>query len=108
MGPSGALQEFGEFDLGLLGKCGRFVRIGPLFLGANIFGNFAPALHFKYREEAGRLAQLPVEVQRQILDIHRSTANDLKLRKRDRKAARERLEALERFLGLAAKDFAKE
>jgi hypothetical protein len=58
----------------------------------------------EYREEAGRLAQLPVEVQRQILDIHRSTANDPKLRKRDRDEARERVEALERLLGLGTKD----
>jgi hypothetical protein len=62
----------------------------------------------EYREEADRLAQLPVEVQRQILDIHRSTANDTKLRKRDREAARKRVEALERFLGLPAKDFGHE
>jgi hypothetical protein len=61
----------------------------------------------EYREEAGRLAQLPVEVQRQILDIHRSTANDPKLRKRDREAARERLVALENFLGLTTKDLGR-
>jgi hypothetical protein len=58
----------------------------------------------EYREEAGRLAQLPVEVQKQILEIHRSTANDPKLRKRDREAARERFEALEKLLGLVAKN----
>jgi hypothetical protein len=54
----------------------------------------------EYREEAERLAQLPVEVQLQILDIHRSTADNRKLSKRDRDAARERVEALERYLGL--------
>jgi hypothetical protein len=54
----------------------------------------------EYREEAERLAQLPVEVQLQVLDIHRSTADNRKLSKRDRDAARERVEALERYLGL--------
>jgi hypothetical protein len=54
----------------------------------------------EYREEAERLAQLPVEVQLQVLDIHRSTADNRKLSKRDQDAARERVEALERYLGL--------
>jgi hypothetical protein len=41
-----------------------------------------------------------VEVRLQILDIHRSTADNRRLSKRDRDAARERVEALERLLGL--------
>jgi hypothetical protein len=52
----------------------------------------------EYREEAERLALLPLSDQKQILALHRSTAENLKAPKQERRLARERVEALERHL----------
>jgi hypothetical protein len=52
----------------------------------------------EYRAEAERLAQLPVEVQRQAVAVIRAPAGDPKVHKRDRDAARLRADALERHL----------
>jgi hypothetical protein len=52
----------------------------------------------EYREEAERLAKLPPEDQKEILSLHRSTAENPKAPKRERELARERLAALERHL----------
>jgi hypothetical protein len=52
----------------------------------------------EYRDEAERLAQLPAAERRAILAWHRDIAADAKLSKADRKAARERADALERLL----------
>lgn len=54
----------------------------------------------EYREEARRLAELPRADQREIIALHRSVADDGKVSKRDRELARERAEALARFLRL--------
>jgi hypothetical protein len=59
-----------------------------------------PAKEQEYREEAERLAQLPREEQRQIIALHRSVAEDAKVSKANRREARDRAEALERFLRL--------
>jgi hypothetical protein len=53
----------------------------------------------EWREEAERLKDLDAETQRQVIDLHRSTANDTRATRADRRTARERAEALERFLG---------
>jgi hypothetical protein len=50
------------------------------------------------RAEAERLALLPAADQREIIALHRSVADNPKARKRDRDAARERADALERHL----------
>jgi hypothetical protein len=52
----------------------------------------------EYRAEAGRLALLPAEDRRAILALHRSVADNPKVPKRDRDAARARSEALARHL----------
>ena len=52
----------------------------------------------EYREEAERLALLSVEDQREIIAMHRSTANNPKAPKREREITRERADALERHL----------
>jgi hypothetical protein len=52
------------------------------------------------RDEAERLALLPVTTQREIIELHRSVANDPKVKKSDRQAASDRADALERLLGL--------
>jgi hypothetical protein len=62
-----------------------------------------PEKEQEYREEAARLGQLPKEDQREIIALHRSVADNPKVRKADREAARERADALEKFLGLAPK-----
>lgn len=54
----------------------------------------------EYREEAERLKALPRDVQRQILVIFRAPADNPRLDPADRRAAAERVAALERFLGL--------
>jgi len=56
-----------------------------------------------YREEAERLALLPVADQHEIVALHRSVAANPKVPKGDRNAARELAEALERLLKLAPK-----
>jgi hypothetical protein len=48
--------------------------------------------------EAERLAQLPLDVQRQAVAIIRSPADNPKVPKRDRDLARERADTLERHL----------
>lgn len=55
----------------------------------------------EWREEAERLKVLDLETIREIIAIHRSTANDPKADRKDRIFARKRAEALERFLGLS-------
>lgn len=50
------------------------------------------------RAEAGRLAALPVDVQRAFVAMLRTDAANRKVPKRDRDEARERADALERFL----------
>jgi len=52
----------------------------------------------EHRDEAERLARLPAAERRAILAWHRDIAANPKLRKADRKAARERADALERHL----------
>jgi hypothetical protein len=52
----------------------------------------------EYPEEAERLAQLPREDQREILDLYRSVADNRQVPMSDRRAARDRAEALERHL----------
>ena len=51
-----------------------------------------------YREEAERLATIPVEDQIAVLDIYRSCAENPKLPRRERELNRQRIEALERHL----------
>jgi hypothetical protein len=51
-----------------------------------------------HRGEAERLAQLPREDQRQVIALHRSTADNPRAPKRDRDFARQRADALERHL----------
>jgi hypothetical protein len=57
----------------------------------------------QHRAEAERLAQLPRDVQRAILDLHQSVAADPKVSKGNRREARERAEALGRLLKLRPK-----
>ena len=52
----------------------------------------------EHRAEAERLALLPVEDQQEILALHRSVADNPKVPKKDRQAARERAAALTREL----------
>jgi hypothetical protein len=54
----------------------------------------------EHRAEAARLADLPRDVQRQLIALHRSVAENRKVPKRDRDAARERADSLERLLRL--------
>jgi hypothetical protein len=56
-----------------------------------------------YHAEAARLAQLPRDVQRAILDLHRSVAADPKVSRGNRREARERAEALGRLLKVRPK-----
>ncbi len=56
-----------------------------------------------YREEAKRLRLVDRKTQRQIIALHRSVAENAKVKKRDRDAARERADTLERLLGLRRK-----
>jgi hypothetical protein len=51
-----------------------------------------------YREEAEQLAQLPRDVQRQAVALIRKAADDPKVGKREREEARERADALGRYL----------
>jgi len=62
-----------------------------------------PSKEQEYREEAERLSLLPVGDQREIIALHRSVADNPKVRKADREAARERADALEKHLGLRVK-----
>jgi hypothetical protein len=55
----------------------------------------------EYREEAERLKALDRDTQRQVIEVHRSTAADPKATRADRRIAAERADALERLLGLA-------
>jgi hypothetical protein len=55
----------------------------------------------EHRAEAARLRFVDRDTQRQIIAIHRNTAENRKLPKEDRDFARQRADALERILGLA-------
>jgi hypothetical protein len=57
-----------------------------------------PAREQEHREEADRLALLSREEQRAIIAWHREIAGNPKVRKADRDEARERADALARFL----------
>jgi hypothetical protein len=59
-----------------------------------------PSKEQEYHEEAEGLRQLDKATQRQVIAIHRKTANNPKLGKRDRQAAAERADCLERLLKL--------
>ncbi|HYV36909.1 MAG TPA: hypothetical protein VE988_14480 [Gemmataceae bacterium] len=52
----------------------------------------------EYASEAERLAQLPLDVQRKAVALIRAPADDPKLSKADRAAARDRADALDRHL----------
>jgi len=52
----------------------------------------------EYRAEAERLALLPVADQKEIIALHRSVADNPKLVQRDRQAAADRADAMERHL----------
>lgn len=54
----------------------------------------------EYRDEAERLALLPVADQRAILAMHEADAKNPKVPKRDREYAAERAKALAQMLGL--------
>jgi hypothetical protein len=62
-----------------------------------------PAPEQEYRDEAARLALLPVADQQEIIALHRSVASKPKVPKRERQAGMERAAALEKLLGLARK-----
>jgi hypothetical protein len=53
-----------------------------------------PTKEQAYRDEAERLAKLPIAERRAILAWHRDIAADTKLSKADRKAARDHADAL--------------
>jgi hypothetical protein len=57
-----------------------------------------PTKESDHREEAERLALLPLDVQRHAVALIRSPADDKGLGWRDRQAARERADALEKHL----------
>lgn len=57
----------------------------------------------EFREEAERLKTLPREAQLQILSMYREPADNPKLSKEDRRAARERVAALKKLLGIRSK-----
>ena len=52
----------------------------------------------EYRAEAERMAELPRDVRRKLIDQHRAIAADKAVPKADRKEAKERADALERHL----------
>ena len=52
----------------------------------------------EYREEAERLAAIPVEDQKAVLAIYRECAQNTKLPRKDREWNKQRVEALERHL----------
>jgi hypothetical protein len=54
----------------------------------------------EHRDEAERLAQLPRDVQRQIVAMHWTDASNPKVPKPDRDIAKARAQALERLLKL--------
>jgi hypothetical protein len=62
-----------------------------------------PSREQEHREEAERLAQFPAAEQGAILAWHRDIAADAKLSKADRRAARERADALESYIRRARK-----
>ena len=57
----------------------------------------------EFRDEAERLKLVDRKTQRQIIELHRSVADNPKVRKADRDAARELADALERLLRLRPK-----
>ena len=57
----------------------------------------------EYREEAERLAMLPVAEQRKVIAMHREVAAGKGVPKAERQAGLERAEALERILRLKKK-----
>lgn len=57
-----------------------------------------PEKETEYREEAERLAVLPVAEQLKIIAMHREIASDKVVPKAERQAGLERAAALERFL----------
>ena len=52
----------------------------------------------EYREEAERLAAIPIEDQKEIIAMHREIASNPKVPKRERVAGLARADALERHL----------
>ena len=68
----------------------------------------AGRLNKEVRQEAERLAKLPVADQRTIIALHWSVARDAEVSESNRKEARQRAKTLEKLLGVkAAKDSKK-
>ena len=57
-----------------------------------------PEQEQEYRAEAERLAELPRDDQRRLIAQHRAIAADKSVPKSDRKEAKERADALEKYL----------
>jgi hypothetical protein len=62
-----------------------------------------PEQEQEYKEEAERLALLPIAEQKRIIAMHKADASNPKVPKRDREYAAERAKALARLLGLTGK-----
>jgi hypothetical protein len=71
-----------------------------VFLGVKVMD---PKTEQKYRDEAERLAALPQKQRAEFMAAFRTGADDPKLSQRERKLARERVEALEALLGMTGK-----
>jgi hypothetical protein len=52
----------------------------------------------EYKDEAERLALLPLADQREIIALHRSVADNPKVKKADRQLARDKADTLEKLL----------
>jgi hypothetical protein len=61
----------------------------------------------EFRQEAERLAKLPIADQRAIIALHWSVAKDVGVSEGNRKLARQRAKALERLLKIKATKFSK-
>ena len=59
--------------------------------------------HNDHQAEAERLKLLPIEQQREVIELHRSVANDANVTQENRKLARARVKALTKALGLNPK-----
>ena len=60
-----------------------------------------PITEREYRNEAAELERMPLREVREVIAMCRQVASDPRVPRRDRDEERRRVEALERFLGLA-------
>jgi hypothetical protein len=94
----GCTEEVEDFHIGWQQTRDGRARLGEHTIRSRSNSMADPVKEQEYREEAERLAQLPSDVQRELIAQHRAIAADESVPQPDREEAAERAGALEMHL----------